>query len=192
MVLDRAYSTLDGTWDSLNDRTNGRVLSDDLREEIRTGWRHFKPSSPVHQSLDAGSENSCHSPSNDVSDCISISAESEEHQRQNVDDPLFDCGLDGFRMPTAAAFSPPSVTSSHVNVIGDPLPSVGGGGMTDLDWWNYFDVEVDQKAEIDVDQSEHQGKKTPVHVNGVNAPSAVTDSPFWKVPKSSSIPNNDW
>ena len=191
MVLDRAYSALDGAWDSLHNGHSGRTLSGDLREEIRTSWRHFRPSSPAHPSLDAGSDNSCNSStiSDDVG-CISISADGEEHQ--NLEDPLFDCGLDGFRMPVTAPASPPPVTSSNVNVIGDPTPSADGG-LAELDWWDYYDV--DPRVETDVDQEEpHSGKQTPVHINGVNSPSAVTDSPFWKVPvpKSSSIPNNDW
>jgi hypothetical protein len=104
---------------------------------------------------------------------------------------FFDAGLDGFRVPPTEC-SPPCVTNSNFNVIGDSTtPSVG---KMDLDWWNYFDAVEPEDPTSDTSPQELNGKKSysSLHMNGVVSPSTATDSPFWKIPKSAALPNNDW
>ncbi len=191
VVLDRAYSPLDAAWGSMNDIPSHQILSEELKEEIRTTWRHFRPSSPTDQH----SEETCDDPRNDAVGSVSIHTEDNINQYQNfdtqtVDSLFFDAGLDGFRVP-AAECSPPCVTNSNFNVIGDSTPTMG---KVDLDWWNYFDSVEPEDAGNEINPQELNGKKTysSLHMNGVGSPSTATDSPFWKIPKSASLPNNDW
>ena len=194
MVLDRAYSPLDAAWGSLNDRPSRQMLAEEFKDEIRTTWRHFRPSSPT---ADQHSEETCDDPSGDQAvGSVSIHTDdnvdqSQSFDTQNVDSLFFDAGLDGFRVPVSDC-SPPCVTNSKFNVIGDATPTVG---KVDLDWWNYFDSVLPEEVENDANHQELNGKKTyssSPHINGVGSPSTATDSPFWKIPKSASLPNNDW
>lgn len=189
MVLDRAFSPLDAGWDSLNDMPSHQTLSSELKEEIRTSWKHFRPSSPVDRT-----EPKFDDPSSDAVDSDNARSEDIMSQYQTFEsqttDLFYDAGLDGFRVPTTE-YSPPCVTNSNFNVIGDTPPSVG---TIDLDWWNYFDSVEPEDVTNETSPQEVNGKKSysALHMNGVGSPSTATDSPFWKVPKSASLPNNDW
>ncbi len=193
MVLDRTYSPLEASWGSVGDMPSPPTASEDLKEDIRTNWRHFRPSSPAEQQI----ESNCVEPSsNAVGSVDNISADDNIDHCQSVDSQtldslFFDAGLDGFRVPPTE-YSPPCVTNSNFNVIGDSTtPSVG---KMDLDWWNYFDSVETEDASNDTSPQEVNGKKSysSLHMNGVGSPSTATDSPFWKISKSATLPNNDW
>ncbi|XP_057380415.1 enhancer of polycomb homolog 1-like [Daphnia carinata] len=190
VVLDRTSSPYDATWGSMDDRSSHQTLSEDLKEEIRTSWKHYRPSSPVEQLI----ESNCNDPSTNTVGSDDIHTDEKEDHYQNFDSPtvdslFFDAGLDGFRVPPSE-FSPPCVTNSNFNVIGDTASSMG---KMDLDWWNYFDSVQPEDVTGEANPQELNGKKPlpSVHMNGVGSPSTATDSPFWKIPKSASLPNND-
>ena len=192
VVLDRTFSPLEAAWDSVSDRSSHQTISEELIEEIRTNWRHFRPSSPAEQEI----ESNCNEPSSNTVGSVdnrtdSISDHYQNFDSQTIDSLFFDAGLDGFRVPPTEC-SPPCVTNSNFNVIGDSTtPSVG---KLDLDWWNYFDAVEPEDPTSDTSPQELNGKKScsSLHMNGVVSPSTATDSPFWKIPKSAALPNNDW
>lgn len=193
MVLDRTYSPLEAAWGNVGDMPSPPTASEDLREDIRTNWRHFRPSSPAEQQM----ESNCVEPlSSNAVGSVDVSADDNIDHYQSVDSQtldslFFDAGLDGFRVPPIE-YSPPCVTNSNFNVIGDSTtPSVG---KMDLDWWNYFDSVEPEDAANDTSPQEVNGQKSysSLHMNGVGSPSTATDSPFWKIPKSATLPNNDW
>lgn len=197
------YTPLDGAWGSLNDRPSQlKVLSEDLKEEIRTSWRHFRPASPPDQAPVQPSN-----PKTALVDCVSICADDDPDRyqifdTQTIDGLIVDRGGQVWWAsepdPAALENSPPC-GHSNFNIVGDDTTSLG---KNDVDWWNYFNL-VDgeqQEAGADVNCSAGYGKKKPSTsasastcvVNGVNSPSTATDTPFWIVPKSASLPNNDW
>lgn len=189
--MDRTYSPLDA-WGSTDDRLSHQTLSEDLREEMKISWKHFRPSSPVEQLI----ESNCNEPSSDNVGSADIHTDDQNDHYQHFDSPtvdslFFDAGLDGFRVQPAE-FSPPCVTNSNFNVIGDTASTTIG--KMDLDWWNYFDPVQPEDVTGETNPQEPNGKKSfpSVHMNGVGSPSTATDSPFWKTPKSASLPNNDW
>lgn len=173
----------------MDDRLSSKTLSDDLKEEIRTSWRHFRPSSVTDQVVEVNEDSS----TNDVGPLntqVDIVDQQQNFDSQIGEDGLFfDAGLNGFRVPLSE-FSPPCVTHSNVNVIGDPISVTG---KPDLDWWNYYDSLQPDGSAVEEAQELNDKKTFPsLHVNGVGSPSTATDSPFWKIPKSASLPNNDW
>lgn len=187
------YSSLDAAWNSLHDKQREHILSSDLKEEIRTSWRHFRPAPNDGLESDGFSGN----PSSSVGDassepgnCADVSVETQDDPQQTLCDPLFESVVDGFRMPTISS-SPPSITSSKFVVVGDAAPSVKGEQM-DLDWWNYFeDVDPGPKSDVAAVEADNIPPSS-CHSNGIGSPSSATNTPFWKVTKSASLPNNDW
>jgi hypothetical protein len=189
VVLDRTFSPLDAAWGSSSDRPSHQPTSEEFKKEIQTNWRHFRPSSPTEQQIE-----NCNEPSTTVGSVDIRTDDSIDHYQnfdsQTIDSLFFDAGLDGFRVPPTEC-SPPCVTNSNFNIIGDSAtPSVG---KMDLDWWNYFDSVEPDDAANDISPQELNGKTSysSLHMNGVGSPSTATDSPFWKIPKSASLPNND-
>lgn len=193
MILDRAYSALDGAWESLHDRPGGRLLSSELKEEIWSSWKHFSPSSPVEPVSDV-TVNTAYSISKDVAgdstSWISISSNPEDtDEHQNLDVDLSDYGLDGYKIPVISV-SPPHITSSNFNVIGDTVPAANAEEI-DIDWWSHFDNTTSDLATEDPEPQESVDSKAHIQVNGVNS-SIASDSHYWKIPKSSSLPNSGW
>ena len=122
---------------------------------------------------------------------ISISTNAEDtDEQQNLDLDLSDYGLDGFKIPVIAV-SPPHITSSNFNVIGDTVSEAGAEGI-DIDWWGHFDNTTSDLTTEDPEMPESVDSKARVQVNGVNSPSIASDSHYWKIPKSSSLPNSGW
>lgn len=192
MVLDRA-SPLDTTWGSPNDTQSCQPFSTEFKGEIKSNWRHFKPSSPPEQIESSNDTTSSNPVDTDHVRLDDITGQCHNFDSQTTDSLFFDAGLDGFRVPTSE-YSPPCVTNSNFNVIGDTTPSAG---TIDLDWWNYFDPIEHDTVTNETSIQEVNGKKTysTHHVNGVGSPSTATDTSFWKIPKSAkeaSLPNNDW
>lgn len=201
MVLDRVHSQFDG---SLNDLSNYQLISDEMKDEFRH-FRHFRPAPTVEtQNTEVTESNDSTYTTNSNSggefhSVVTICADDDEEQCQTYDsnsviDNLFvEGGLDGFRMPSSKCFSPPSVTNSCVNVIGDASPSLD---KIDVDWWNYFEPvnEVENVTQVVNSSREEHGKKSQLnlHLNGINSSPAVNDSPLWKVSKGASLPSNDW
>lgn len=92
-------------------------------------------------------------------------------------DPAPDC----IRVPPAG-LSPPLVGHSDFNVIEEPVD------RGQVDWWNYFEPD-DDCPEVADSTTGHDG--SPVSVSkGPSSP--IAPDSFWRVPKSSAIPNSDW
>ena len=211
VVLDRVYTPLDAAWGCLHGgdgRASRRpshhqkVLSEELKEEIRTSWKHFRPSSPP---LPDTSANIPSPPSVAGIDCVSICADDDDKYQtfdtETIDqvwwpDPLSAIQAD----PADVSTFHPSCGHSNFNVVGDDIDST----YNHLDWWNYFDTDFVSASPPPPpppppDDSAASGGGRACHtttsnciINGVNSPSTATDSPFWIVPKSASLPNNDW
>ena len=226
VVLDRVFTPLDGAWSSLNGPPGRQVLSEELKDEVRTSWRHFRPVSLAPPSPSWGQEES----TRNRTQCVSIFADGDDSHCQTfdtetIDNIYTDCSTDRWwsqqqQQTCAEADFPSSANdcaagggSSNFHVIGDET-SVN---KNDLNWWNYFDTDSQSAVSngelgdclvngggggsMTVGYQQHNlviasdaANKASNHsvVNGVSSPSTATDSPFWIVPKSASLPNNDW
>jgi len=213
VVLDRVYTPLDSAWASLqyggdsNHRPSHHhqqrqdVLSEELQEEIRTSWKHFRPASPPPSPsrLDPSESTNLNHSTNQVDvDCVSIGAESDDDDKyQHFDThdtwPKETLSSDPSEVPIH-----PSCGHSNFNVVGDDT----GRSVNHLDWWNYFDTNFDEEEKkrssklgrapcLPNNHSTSTSATSNCIMNGVNSPSTATDSPFWIVPKSASLPNND-
>jgi len=212
VVLDRVYTPLDSAWGCLHGgdgRTSRRpshhqkVLSEDFIEEIRTSWKHFRPASPPVPDTST----TIPSPASVAGvDCVSICADDDDKYQtfdtETIDqmwwpDPLSAIQADSEDVSSFHS----SYGHSNFNVVGDEVDS----GENHLDWWNYFDTDFVSASPPpppppeDFAGSGGGGAGKTCHttnptciMNGVNSPSTATDSPFWIVPKSASLPNNDW
>ena len=149
VVLDRVWTPLDGGWSSLNGCPSRCVLADDLKDEIRTSWKHFRPTTPPPVEEDdppTTSDAQAAATADRGVDRVSIYADGDEDQYQTYDtetiDQLYaDRHLERWAAAAAAACSPKPVPpddcgSSNFHVVGDILPDASDT----LDWWNYLDV----------------------------------------------------
>ena len=149
VVLDRVWTPLDGGWSSLNGCPSRCVLADDLKDEIRTSWKHFRPTTPPPVEEDdppTTSDAQAAATADRGVDRVSIYADGDEDQYQTYDtetiDQLYaDRHLERWAAAAAAACSPTPVPpddcgSSNFHVVGDILPDASDT----LDWWNYLDV----------------------------------------------------
>lgn len=192
VVLDRVYSPVESSWAPFSENPSLQGLTcESSSEESKKVWKHFRPSSPTNPCNESVLENT----NLKAAESDSFDNQEEENQLKNCESPsieslFFDAGLDGFRIPSSDS-SPPCVTNSNFNIIGDTLPTAG---KVDLDWWEYFDAEHSDDTTPEGNSHELKDNKRTClsHINGVGSPSTATDSPFWKIPKSASLPNNDW
>ena len=178
---------MDTSWTSGNEMSHHSFATESLNEEMLKNMKHFRPSSPTSPHNES-SLDSANFKSGDGLENLDDGSQLKCFESPSIENLFFDAGLDGFRIP-ATDSSPPCVTNSNFNIIGDTLPSTG---KVDIDWWNYFDtVEPEDTAETN-SQEPNDKRTCSAQMNGVGSPSTATDSPFWKIPKSASLPNNDW